>query len=252
MGDTDEYLANLQVVMLAGGTGQRLKHRCKDIPKPLLKVDDQTLLDYAVNLYKRAGCRNFVFLLGHHGDKVREYIESNHLVDNPRFYVERTKLGKGGAIKNAIKEGLIDTAKPFMITYPDDLILDSEFPRKLVETHLHGVAQGCHATVVRVDKTRYRYGWVKADDNGVVTHFEEKPWVDYPANVGIFVFDPDIVQFFDKYVDMDRLPIDFEDSVVPELVKEKLLFTYTIPVEFWIPVNEEKEFILAEKALNKS
>ncbi len=251
MDGAGEYLANLQVVMLAGGAGERLKHRCKDMPKPLLRINDQTLLDYTVGLYKSAGCRTFVFLLGHLGDKVREYIEETGLVENPRFYVEKSKLGKGGAIKNAIREGLIDTRKPFIITYPDDIVLDADFPKKLAEAHMRGVARGCKATVVRVDKTRYRYGWVKADSSGIVTHFEEKPWVEYPASVGIFVFEPEAVAFFDKYVDMEKLPNDFEESVVPHLVREKLLFTYTIPVELWIPVNEEKEFQQAEKALGK-
>jgi NDP-sugar pyrophosphorylase family protein len=235
---------------MAGGLGTRLQHRTGDAtPKPLLRIGDKTLLDYCVEPYKRAGCRSFAFLLGHLGDAIKKYIDDTDLAEGAKFVIEEKRLGKGGALKNALMAGAIDRSRPSILIYPDDVILEPAFPEKTVEAHLKGVSLGCKVTIVSVDSTQYRFGWVKADENGVVARYEEKPWIPYPASVGIYVFEPQAYGIIDEKVDMSRLPVDFEDVVVPEFVRQRLLYTRIIKHDYWIPVNEEKEFRQAENAL---
>jgi glucose-1-phosphate thymidylyltransferase len=251
--ETDEFLQKAQVVVIAGGLGTRLAHRtCENIPKALLNIDGKTLVEIAIEPFVNAGCEDFVFLLGHLGEKVRQFVGEHRLVTNAKFFVEDKRLGKGGALKNALDQNLIDRTRPSFVIYPDDIINDREFPKKLAKAHLKGVQKGCCSTVVRVDRTRYRYGLVKADKAGVVNHFEEKPWVNYPANTGIYVFGPDFYSFLDRFVDLAKAPVELEEVVMPEVVKEKKLFTYTVPAEQWIPVNEEKEFQQAAKVFGKA
>lgn len=65
------------------------------------------------------------------------------------------------------------------------------------------------------------------------------------------MLEPSVYNIIDKMVNLDKVPVDFEKRVIPELVRERLLYTFTIPLESWIPVNEEKEFQQAEKLLKK-
>lgn len=241
-----------QIVLVCGGLGTRLKHRAGDIPKALLKINCITLLDHTIELYKSNGFTNFVLLIGHLGEEIERYIGDGKKYNiNVRYSIEKGQLGKGGALKYALDNGIIDKEKPSIIAYPDDLILNREFPRQLVRRHLVGKEKGCAATVVRVNKTQNRYGVVYTDDEGFVIDFEEKPYIPVPSNVAIYVLEPSVYSTIDRMVDLDKVPVDFEGNVVPELVRERLLYTFTIPLESWIPVNEEKEFQQAEKLLKK-
>lgn len=239
-----------QVVLICGGLGTRLKHRAGNIPKALLEINGTTLLDYTIELYKANGFTDFALLVGHLGDEIKKHVGDGrkHGI-SVRYSVEKELMGKGGAVKYALENGTIDRKKPSIIAYPDDLILSREFPKQLIRRHLLGKEKGCSATVVRVNKTQNRYGVVYADDEGFAIDFEEKPYMQIPSNVAIYVLEPAVYRTIDKMVDLKKIPVDFEGKVVPELVRERLLYTFTIPFESWIPVNEEKEFQQAEKAL---
>ncbi len=247
----DSIAKDMQIIVIAGGMGERLRHRTHDdVPKALLKLGDKAIIDYCIELFSKNGFRNFVFLLGHGGDKLKEYVgDGKKFGINVKYSLEKEKLGKAGALKYAIQNGAIDIKKPGVITYPDDLILDKDFPMQVLRRHILGKEKGCIATVVRVNKTQYRYGVVDTDDEGFVISFEEKPFILRPANVAIYVLEPEVFGIINKSVNLDKKPIDFEDVVVPELVRRRALFSFTMPYESWIPINEEKEFRQAEKIL---
>ena len=61
------------------------------------------------------------------------------------------------------------------------------------------------------------------------------------------MLEPEVYDIIEKEVDLEKAPVDFEGVVVPKLVLKRKLFSFTIPLESWIPVNEEKEFRKAEK-----
>jgi len=248
----DDFLKNVQIVCICGGLGTRLRHRTGDaIPKALLEIDGRTLLDSNIEMFTKIGCRDFVFLTGHLSDRIEAHLKGAGHDINYKFSIEKEKLGKAGALKFALDNGLIDRKRPCIITYPDDLVVDENFSKKLIERHLSGLEKNCLATVVLVDKTRYRYGVLKMDEEGLITSFEEKPWVQLPTNVAIYVLQPEVYDIINETVDLSKTPVDFEGTVVPVLVSKRLLFSHMIPVESWIPVNEEKELRLAEKMLGK-
>ncbi len=247
----DSIAKDMQVIVIAGGMGERLRHRTNDeLPKALLSLNGKPIIDYCIELYSKNGFKNFVFLLGHGGDKLKDYVgDGKKFGINVKYSLEKEKLGKAGALKFALDNGAIDPKKPGIITYPDDMILDKDFPKQIMRRHILGKEKGCLATVVRVNKTQYRYGVVDTDDEGFVISFEEKPFILRPANVAIYVLEPEVFSIINKSVNLANKPIDFEDTVVPELVRRRVLFSFTMPYESWIPINEEKEFRQAEKVL---
>jgi len=155
---------NYQIVLICGGLGTRLKHRAVDIPKALLEINGTTLLDHTIKLYRSNGFTDFVFLTGHLGEEIRKYVGDGRIHDiNVRFSIEKGLLGKGGALKYALENGVIDMKKSSIIAYPDDLILNKEFPKQLVRRHLVGKEKGCTATVVRVNYPRQRSALAESD-----------------------------------------------------------------------------------------
>jgi NDP-sugar pyrophosphorylase family protein len=246
-----KFLENCQIVVVAGGLGTGLRHRCgDDVPKALLTVNGKTLLDYCVELFAKAGCKDFVFLLGYLGENVQKYVgDGSKYSIRARYSMEKEKLGKGGALKMALDSGAIDRKKPSIIVYPDDLIINPEFPQQLARRHIFGVEKGALITLVSVKKTFYRYGSPDTDDEGFVVDFREKPPVELPANVAIYVLQPEAYRIIEELVNLQKKPVEFEDNVLPELIKRRIVFNFTIPLETWIPVNDEKEFRKAKKVM---
>lgn len=63
----------MQVVILAGGMGTRLRSVTGDLPKPLVEVNGRPLLDYHLSQTAQAGMRDVLVLSGYGGDKIAEF-----------------------------------------------------------------------------------------------------------------------------------------------------------------------------------
>lgn len=59
-------------VILSAGMGKRLMPLTKDIPKPLLKINDKTLLERMIENCMNADIRDFILVVGHEKQKVYE------------------------------------------------------------------------------------------------------------------------------------------------------------------------------------
>ena len=51
-----------QLVILAGGAGTRLRERLGDLPKPMIPIAGKPLLEHQVELAKRNGFTDLIFL----------------------------------------------------------------------------------------------------------------------------------------------------------------------------------------------
>ncbi|MBU1922121.1 nucleotidyltransferase family protein [Patescibacteria group bacterium] len=67
----------MQAIIMAAGTGTRLRPLTMDTPKPLLKLGDQTIIEKTLSNLPQAVNEVFV-IIGHHGDKIEKFIGANY------------------------------------------------------------------------------------------------------------------------------------------------------------------------------
>lgn len=232
-----------QVVGVAGGPGKGLLHRTRgQIPKCLLEVEGKPLLEYSLDLYSENGFNDFILLLGYLSNKVVEHVEKSKYRGMVKFSIEKELLGKGGAVKHALDTGVMDRNRPCILFYPDDVILKKDFPKELVKYHERKKEEGARATMVSVSGTYYRYGVPLSDERSFVTSFEEKPWVEIPVNVAVYVLEPEIYRIIDEAIDLNKKPVDFEKVVLPKLCEKRVLANFFLQHDAWVPFNDEKDF----------
>ncbi len=65
----------MQAIILAAGTGSRLKDLTETLPKALIEVGGQALLTYALEFAKLVGCTERIVVVGAYGDKVIALLE---------------------------------------------------------------------------------------------------------------------------------------------------------------------------------
>ncbi len=110
----------MQIVILAGGLGERITPLIGRRPKSLAPVNGRAFLDFQLDLLQRSGFTEVVLCLGHLGEQIREHLASRRdaglkiqLSDDGEQL-----LGTAGAIRNA--NHLL--ADEFFLTYGDSYL----------------------------------------------------------------------------------------------------------------------------------
>ena len=90
------------IMILAAGLGKRMKRYTKKMPKPLIKLDHQTLIEKIVKKIENSGFKKIVINIFYLKSKIKK--ELNKKFKLKIFYSEeKVLLNTGGGIKNAIK-----------------------------------------------------------------------------------------------------------------------------------------------------
>jgi len=111
----------MQIVILAGGLGTRLRPLTERLPKCLAPVNGRPFLEYQMELLSRRGVRDIVLCVGYLGQAVSEHFGHGHRFGvNIVYSWERDGLlGTAGALKQA--EPLLEPE--FFVTYGDSYLL---------------------------------------------------------------------------------------------------------------------------------
>jgi NDP-sugar pyrophosphorylase family protein len=112
----------MQCVILAGGLGTRMRPLTDTIPKTLLPVRGRPFAWYQLEWLARHGVTEVVYCIGHQGDQIRRYWESQPSpVASLRFVDEGQQLrGTAGALRLALAEGVLDES--FFVLYGDSFL----------------------------------------------------------------------------------------------------------------------------------
>ena len=64
-------MKNITVVILCGGEGLRLRPITKEIPKPLVNINNKPILSYIIEYLITSGFNNLIFATGYLSNKLR-------------------------------------------------------------------------------------------------------------------------------------------------------------------------------------
>ena len=89
------------LLILCAGFGKRMLSLTSKKPKPLLEINNQTLLGNTINFFKDIGC-NEIYINTHYlHKKIETYLYKNNFSDIPINLIhEPSILGTGGAVQN--------------------------------------------------------------------------------------------------------------------------------------------------------
>ena len=201
----------IDVVILCGGLGTRLREVVSDRPKPMAPIDDRPFLEILIAQFCRAGFRRFILCTGHLSESVRSHFSDRRLDLDVTISEETIPLGTAGAIKHA--ERLI-ISSPFLVANGDsycDVDLDA-FCR------FHNHQRAILSMVLARSKDTRDYGRIEVGEAGRITTFAEKSQGTRQGliNAGIYLFEKSIL----RQIPADR-QMSLEHEIFPELVGER-------------------------------
>jgi NDP-sugar pyrophosphorylase family protein len=189
----------MKAVVLAGGKGRRLAPYTHIIPKPLMPIGDKPILEILLRQMKHAGIKDVTLTVGHLADLMKLFFRDGSQLGLKISYSYETKpLGTSGPLANV--EGLDDT---FLVTN-GDVLTTLDF-KDLIAYHK---AHGALATIAsHKRKIDINLGVIEVDKENWIVDYKEKPSIDYLVSMGVYVFEPRVLEFIpkDEYLDLPDL-----------------------------------------------
>jgi mannose-1-phosphate guanylyltransferase len=199
----------MKAFLLAAGVGSRLRPITDTIPKCMVPIDRQPLLDIWLDAFSEAGIDEVLVNLHHLPDVVRRHLADRTGPPSVRTFFEPELLGSAGTL--AANREWVNPEEPFLVCNADNL---TDFDlRSLVKAHREYDAIATLA-VFHSDRP-WAGGVVEIDAVGRVIGFAEKPAkpVSDLTNAGMYAFHPSVLDEIDG-----APPRDIGCDLLPRLV----------------------------------
>jgi NDP-sugar pyrophosphorylase family protein len=178
----------VKAVILAGGEGTRLRPYTVSLPKPLMPVGDHPILEIVIKQLKKAGVSKVIIAVGYLESLIRAFFNNGRKYGIEIVYSSENKpMGTAGPLR-LIKSELNET----FILVNGDILTDIDF-NSMIEFHKK---EGALATVaVTRRKINVDFGVIKFDTGNRITGWNEKPSLEYQVSMGIYIFEPRVLEF---------------------------------------------------------
>jgi NDP-sugar pyrophosphorylase family protein len=210
----------VHAMILAAGHGTRLGALGRRVPKVLVDVGGQALLQRQFDYLEREGLSRVVINTHHLAAQITSFVARYRGPLEIACITEESLLGTAGGVRNALP--LLGPG-PFLVLYGDVLVDEPLAP----VFDYHRERRALATLVVYEEESTEGKGVVHVDRSGRVTGFEEKkPREVGPAliNAGVYVIEPELVLSLPA-----RAPSDFGHDVFPSAVNGgRPIFGYRI------------------------
>jgi len=228
----------MKVIILAGGKGRRLFPYTVVLPKPLMPIGDFPVLEVILKQLK--GCRlvDIIMTVGHLGNLIQTYFgDGSKLGVNIEYSFEDKPLGTVGPLTC-----LKNLNQTFMVMNGD--LLTTLNYLNLIEYHRK---QNAIATVAAQKRwVDIDFGVIQKSKDESMAKYIEKPRLSYLVSMGIYVFEPEILNFIPG-----GGKFDFPDLMYVLLKKDKRVAVYNSD-DFWLDIGRPDDYQRAVEEFEKN
>lgn len=196
----------LEVVILAGGLGKRLRDVIPDLPKPLAPIGSRPFMSLLFDQLINADISQITLAVGYMNEKLIDTFGHQYKSLSLKYVIETDLLGTGGAIANALKGKDYEHA---LIMNGDSFCNISL--KEFINWHFDHKNEA--SLVMSFQTDRERYGGLHYDEkSGKITSFIEKSndLLSGYINAGIYLFSKKFINNFPA-----KLPFSLEADVLP-------------------------------------
>ena len=245
----------ITAVIQAGGKGTRMESLTHGrIPKPMLLLNGKPVLEWQIDALMEYGIRDFVIVIGHLGEQIRNYFGDGADKGVSIRYIEETSpLGSAGALYY-LKD--MDCSETLLIVF-GDVLFDVDWTRMI---RFHEERGGSITLVVHPNTHPHDSDVLKVDSDGRVLALLKKNqsregWYDNLVNSGLSICSRDVASGF-----AEAAKRDFEeDLVIPEMQKGRVFAYHTseyvkdsgTPERFAAVSREQEKGVWAKKNLRR-
>lgn len=176
---------NIPVIIMAGGIGSRLKPLTNVLPKPLIPIGEQTIIEEIFQRFNYYGCNNFFISVNYKADLIEFYLKKQNLPYRLEFFRERKPLGTAGSL--SLLKGIINET---VFVSNCDILIDQDYS-EIVDYH-----RSNHNEITIVAALKHfpiEYGIIKTAKSGRLVELTEKPEFTFKINSGMYILEPHLL-----------------------------------------------------------
>ena len=222
---------NLPVIIMAGGQGSRLRPLTNILPKPLIPIGEQTMMEDIMDRFVNCGCKRFYISVNYKADTIKRYFDN--LEGKPyeiSYFQENKPLGTAGSLH--LLNGQINST--FFVSNCD-IIIDDDYSEIL---KYHRENKNEITVVAAIKNMGIPYGTLETKEGGLLADIKEKPNYTFKINTGMYILEPHLI---------NEIPVDefyHITFLIEKLMKQgRRVGVYPINEGSWIDVGNWDEYL---------
>jgi len=219
----------MRAVLMAGGSGTRLRPLTCDLPKPMVPILNRPIAEHIINLLKRHQITEVIATLHYLPDVLRDYFQDGSDFGIQMTYAieEDQPLGTAGCVKN-IAELLDET----FLVISGDSITDFDLTAAIA---FHKQKRSKATLILTRVPNPIEFGVVITDEMGRIRRFLEKPSTSEifsdTVNTGTYILEPEVLEYLPE-----KTECDFSRDLFPLLLAENESIYGYIAQGYWCDV----------------
>jgi len=238
-----DNLSEIDVFILCGGLGTRLRAVSKGVPKSMVEINKHPFLNIIITYLASFGFKRFILGIGYKADYIVDYYKNYKIPGiDILFSRENIILGTGGAVSNSRKLLRRDNL-PFLVLNGDSFCKFN--PLEFLSFHKQKKAS--ISILLRKVSRCEDYGSIKIDKNYRILSFCEKSsslksgWI----NSGVYLFEKKIFSLMPK-----KRKFSLETDFFPSILNKKCFgFVYN---KLFIDIGTPQRYLKARSLFNRN
>jgi dTDP-glucose pyrophosphorylase len=226
----------IDVVIMAGGRGERLKPLTDSTPKPLLKVGEKSIIKHNIDRLLSFGIDDFWISINYLGEQIKEKI-GDGCAENVRinYIQEDIPLGTIGSVSK-----ILDFEHEYVLITNSDILTNLDYEQFFLD-FVDSNADFSVATIPY--NVNVPYAILETTDKKI-TNFKEKPTFTYFANAGIYLMKKEIIK---------KIPIN-QTYNATDLLDYLIKNNYNVrsfPLRgYWLDIGKHDDYNKAQEDIN--
>jgi mannose-1-phosphate guanylyltransferase / phosphomannomutase len=198
----------MDLVILAGGKGSRIKHMNPYLPKPMIKFNKVSFLQLLINHYSKFDIENIYILAGYKGQIIKKKFHNK--IQNfvkIKCLIEKKPMDTAGAL-NLVKKKIKDD---FVLINGDTYLDINDINDLKIEANKRNKI-GC-LVLIKSNKKNIKFNNLFIDKNHNIIRKDKSKYI----NAGIYYFKKKIFKF------IENKKLSIENTILPNFIKKKMM-----------------------------
>ena len=230
-------------IILAAGSGTRMRPLSYYVPKILLPVKGKPVLNYILDNLSQLKVDTHYIVMSEHLETVDRYLKSTGM-DNVKV-VRGLGWETGGDLSLALEQiNVTDDAAVMNGDIITDVNMSALYNHHLKTGKLASIA----VLSLNDPQEAKRFGRIEMSEDSTITRFDEKSQDNnvMPAlvNTGFYIFDHRLVEQRNEYLVPRKFKL--ENTLFPRLARDRQLSGCVMDIDYWWDVGTIDSYLKAE------
>ena len=227
----------IPVVIMAGGKGTRLFPFTDVLPKPLIPINNKTIVELIIENYTKFNIKKFIISINFKSKILKAFFDEINPKYNIKFIEEKKPLGTAGSLSLLDK----NIKGSFILCNCD--ILTKYNVKNFYNFHKKN---NFDITILSsINNFKVPYGSIKFDENNNFNKIEEKPSYKNFINIGVYLLNTRILKFIKK----DKF-LHITDLINKSKKYNLKIGVYTIKEKSWKDIGQWDQFHKSVRLMN--